>query len=430
MAAADLPGKLVWVRKGAAAVADQGLISGSSFLVSIFLARYLPAEQYGAYALAFSIFLFISSFHNGLLLEPMSVFGPATYRNRLRSYLETLVRLHFALCLPISLLLGLLVLVLGRFVGSAAVKSALLGVSLSTPFILLFWLCRKAAYLKLKAWLALQGALAYCLAILGLLLLSLRIGELSPFAAFLLLAVASLVASAVITISVRPRLTSLAERGVPMDTVVRQNWRYGRWVITGTVVYWLSGGAYYIVVGGLLGMKDAAALRALQNFVLPVTQFTSAISVLLLPWLSGRFARTSTASFRRTIRIVNVLFIGSAIAYVAALVLGGRWLLDLLYKGKYTQFAYLLPLVAVPMLMSAASQGTAIALRVMQAPSDIFWGYTGAGAVTILAGLALTHWWGLPGALLGLSTSSLLFLLIITVRYHLRLEKLGNVSYD
>jgi O-antigen/teichoic acid export membrane protein len=422
-------GKLVWVRKGAAAVADQGLLSGSSFLVSIFLARYLPAEQYGAYALAFSIFLVISSFHNGLLLEPMSVLGPAAYRDRLRSYFATLVRLHFVLCLPLSLLLGLVVLALRRFVGGAAMPSALLGVSLGMPFILLFWLCRKAAYLGLKPRLALQGALAYCVVILGLLFLSLRIGRLSPFTAFLLLALASLVASAVITISVRPQLTHPIELVVPMNTVVRQNWRYGRWVITGTVVYWLSGGAYYVVVGGLLGMKDAAALRALQNFVLPVTQFTSAITLLLLPWLSGRFARTSTASFRRTIRVVNLLFIGSGFAYVAALVLGGRWLLDLIYKGKYTEFAYLLPLVAVPMLMSAASQGTAIALRVMQAPSDIFWGYAGAGAVTILAGMALTHWWGLPGALLGLSISSLLFLLIITVRYHWRLEKLGNASH-
>src|ERR1700688_469500 len=93
----QLQEKLTWIRKGTTAVADQGLLSGSSFLISVFLARQLPAEEYGAYALAFSIFLFISSFHNGLLLEPMSVFGPASYPDRLRSYLRTLFGLHFAL---------------------------------------------------------------------------------------------------------------------------------------------------------------------------------------------------------------------------------------------------------------------------------------------------------------------------------------------
>src|SRR5580704_3924000 len=92
--------QLIWVRKGATALADQGLLSGSSFVISVFLARQLSAEEYGAYALAFSVFLFISSFHNGLLLEPMSVFGPASYSDRLRSYLGALFRLHFAVCLP------------------------------------------------------------------------------------------------------------------------------------------------------------------------------------------------------------------------------------------------------------------------------------------------------------------------------------------
>jgi O-antigen/teichoic acid export membrane protein len=423
--------KLIWLRKGATAVADQGLLSGSSFLISVFLARQLSAEEYGAYALAFSIFLFISSFHNGLLLEPMSVFGPASYADRLRSYLGTLFRLHFALCLPMSLMLALGVFALDRFVGRTATRPALLGVSLAMPFILLFWLWRKAAYLEFEPARAVQGAVTYCATALGLLLLLRRLEWLSPFSTFLLLGCASLVASAVITISLRFDLAPGGELAVPMNTIVREHWEYGRWVIMGTVVYWLSGGAYYVVVGGLLGMKEAAALRALQNFVLPVTQFITAIGVLLLPWLSGRYARTDTSSFKRTIRAVNFLFVASAMAYVAALLLAGRWLLDLLYKGKYSQVAYLLPLVALPMLLSAASQGTAMALRVMQAPADVFWGYAGGGAVTIVAGVVLTRAWGLAGALVGLSASSLVFFSIVTVLYRRRMEKVvENASYD
>jgi O-antigen/teichoic acid export membrane protein len=391
----------------------------------------LSAEEYGAYALAFSVFLFISSFHNGLLLEPMSVFGPASYSDRLRSYLGALFRLHFAVCLPMSLLLALGVLMLARLVGKTATWPALLGVSLAMPFILLFWLWRKAAYLEFEPSRAVQGAVTYCATALGLLLLVRRLEWLSPFSTFLLLGCASLVASSVITISLRLGRAPSGELAVPMNTIVRENWEYGRWVIMGTVVYWLSGGAYYVVVGGLLGMKEAAALRALQNFVLPVTQFMTAIGVLLLPWLSGRYARTGTSSFKRTIRVVNSLFVLLAMAYVAGLLLAGRWLLNLLYKGNYSQVAYLLPLVALPLLLSAASQGTAMALRAMQAPADVFWGYAGGGAMTIVVGVALTHVWGLAGALVGLSASSLLFFAIITVLYRRRMEKLvENAFYD
>src|SRR5256884_9166326 len=46
-----------WLIKGMYAVLDQGLISGSNFLLGILLARWTGAEQYGAYALAFAIFI-------------------------------------------------------------------------------------------------------------------------------------------------------------------------------------------------------------------------------------------------------------------------------------------------------------------------------------------------------------------------------------
>ena len=53
-----------WLQKGLYAVLDQGLISGSNFLLTILLARWLAPEQYGAYALSFAIFVFFSFFSN------------------------------------------------------------------------------------------------------------------------------------------------------------------------------------------------------------------------------------------------------------------------------------------------------------------------------------------------------------------------------
>src|ERR1700710_657884 len=76
-----------WMGRVFLAVADQGLISGSNFAIGILLARWMKPEQYGAYALAFSVFLLLSQFHGSIVLEPMAVFGSSTYRSRLRGYL-------------------------------------------------------------------------------------------------------------------------------------------------------------------------------------------------------------------------------------------------------------------------------------------------------------------------------------------------------
>src|SRR5258708_26936586 len=73
-------GRLVpWAAKGGFALADQGLISGSNFVISILLARWLVPEQYGAYAVAFGIFILLTVLYQSLLLEPMAVFGGSVY---------------------------------------------------------------------------------------------------------------------------------------------------------------------------------------------------------------------------------------------------------------------------------------------------------------------------------------------------------------
>jgi len=130
----SLSGRLAWSGKVAAALADQGVVAGSGLIVNILLARWLAPAQYGVYTVAFSIFLFCTGFHNALVIEPMSVFGPSSYRSYLRAYLGKVVRLHFVVCLLLVSLLGLAVAVSGHWFGSAAVTaSAFWGSSLGIP---------------------------------------------------------------------------------------------------------------------------------------------------------------------------------------------------------------------------------------------------------------------------------------------------------
>src|ERR1700728_525791 len=76
-----------WIAKGGLAIIDQGLISGSNFLIGILLARWLMPEAYGAFALAFSVFLLLSYVYQSFLAEPQAVFSGSAYRGSLRGYL-------------------------------------------------------------------------------------------------------------------------------------------------------------------------------------------------------------------------------------------------------------------------------------------------------------------------------------------------------
>lgn len=434
MASLTLPGETVlararelgsrglpWVGKGSLAVLDQALISGSNFLIGVLLARWLIPEQYGAYALAFSIFLFLSGLHNALLLEPLSVLGPATYGRCLPAYVGKLLKLHGIVAILLSCLVAAGILILYGFVANPALVSALWGVCLAVPLVLFFWLCRRAAYVRLKPNLAAAGASVYCLSVVGLLLLAEKLGWLSCLTAFLIQALAALAAASLLLASLRPQANS--PTGPSSSEVVRQHWQYSRWALGTQFVYWLSGNAYYVIVAAFLQIQDAAALRALQNFTVPFGQFLSALSLLVLPWASARFAQDGPRGFGRRIRQVTLWFVGLAAAYCTVLALFGTPIMDLLYGGRYSKLAHLLPLVAAPVLVLAVSQGSTIAVQAMQAPSEVFCAYSVSAGLTIVAGVALARHAGLTGALIGMLLSSLTYGMVITWRFRKRLGK-------
>ncbi len=181
-----------WVTKGGFAILDQGLISGSNFLISILLARWLIPAQYGAFSTAFSVFLFLSYVYQSLLSEPQAVFSGSAYRQCLRGYLKALLSIQAVVTAFGVVLLG----------GSAAIAyamgkadgfpGALAGVAIASPCILFFWLLRRSYYMNLAPARAAMGAFIYFALTTSGLFVVYRKALISPFSAYLLMAIGAL----------------------------------------------------------------------------------------------------------------------------------------------------------------------------------------------------------------------------------------------
>lgn len=408
---ASIPrGKLVG--KGLAAVLDQGILSGSNFGITIVLARWMPASDYAAYAVALSVFYLLSAIHNALLLEPMSVFGGARYRIRLRSYEGTLLCLHAGISVILSL-----VLVISAWLLPAQVhptRLALCGLSLFAPTVLLHWLARRAAYLETKPDLAAIASGVYgVISLVGAFLLC-RSGLLSPFTATLPQSVAALVSAVLLLAVLRPKLLS-REFDVRMPVVIREHWSYGKWVIATAVGYWFSTGAYYMVVALLLPIEQTAQLKALLNLATPLNQVIAALGLLILPIASATYADGQHIQFTGITRLTTFAFTAFGIAYLLFLEFAGEPLMRLLYHGRYMEVAALLPLSAVPTVLLGAAEGSIISLRARMLPSTVFWGFTLSGVCSLPFGVLFTLIFGLKGALFGLSLASLIFLAYVVM---------------
>lgn len=397
-----------WLLKGGLAIADQGLISGSNFVLSILLARYLGADQYGTYALAFSTFVLLSLIHQSLVLEPLSVFGPSIYRNSLGRYLGLIMCLQIgigAVFVSAAASLG----IFSPFLrGSSQLAVPFSGMAFAAPCVLLLWFARRAFYLQLLPGQALIGALLYSTFLwLGIWML-VRGRLLSPFSAFLVMGTCALLTSILLLVRLHPTVRwKGTEAWVAMKEVSERHWRYGVWALVSSLFYWIPWNIFYPLVAYSSGLAEAGILRALLNLALPITSAYAAFSMLFISHAArlgheGGWQAVKVQAWR----VAGLFALGSG-SYWLLVCLFRKQLIHFLYRGQYSQVTTLLPVLAISSILAGATLGPAIAIRAMRSPSVVARIYFGASLVALLVGIPACRQWGFRGAMFSILLSSI-----------------------
>jgi O-antigen/teichoic acid export membrane protein len=399
-----------WGKLFSLSVLDQGLLSGSNFIMNILLVRWLVPEAYGGFSVAFLVFLFMALFHNALVLEPMSVLGPARYQDaQLRGYIRT----HFwlSLCAAIGLSALVLLLVLILSFSKSSLLAPLLGVTMAMPFILSAWFFRRACYLSSGPGLAWKGSLVYSISLFGVLFSLRHFGLINHFSAYLVYAAASLVNSLFVFIFLEVEMARLQAMPAPgLVPVLKENWEYGKWIV-GLSLADSPTFIYLPVVGAFAGLAQSGALRAMQNLFLPLQQLLASLATLLLPRISRQAALQGAPYIRRLTPRLLAINGAFAVAYdLAILVLAFPFIL-IMYQDRidfYQDYLWLVPYLAVGMLLYAVFQSAAHVLRVKQRPGLILNAKLFSTAFFYTAGIALIYGWGLLGAVIGQVLGALL----------------------
>ena len=401
-----------WALKGSMAVMDQALISGSNFLLGIILARHLGAEQYGAYALAFSTFVLLALLHQALWLEPMSVFGPSVYRKTLPQYLGLLLRGQLSLGAAIVICAGLAGGISSLLREPSRLASAFLGMSFAAPCVLLFWFARRAFYLQLRPGQALVGASTYSgLLCSGFLALGYR-HLFSPFSAFLVMGAAALLTSLVLLIRLQPATSQKNIAGVlTLKEVGERHWRYGRWALVSGLFIWIPWNVFYSIIARHSGLAETANLRALLNLAMPITQTYAAFSLLFMSHAARLGQEEGWGAVKAQAWKIAGLYASGSGAYWLLVCLFRSQLIDFLYAGHYQQVVSLLPAVAIASILSGAAMGPTIAIRAMRSPSSVAAIYCGSSVVCMLVGIPACWAWGILGAVLAILLSSVMAVL-------------------
>jgi O-antigen/teichoic acid export membrane protein len=384
-----------WLRKAGISVADQGVFSGANFLANVLLARWLGPAEYGAFAVAFSVYLVLLGFHNALILEPMLVFGPARHAHRLDRYVRELVRMHAMVTGPLGLATVLVALAV---VHDRSLERALLAAGLALPLTLLVWFARRIPYLRTNPSGSLRASAAYAAVLLAAVGLLRVAGGLSGASAWLVLALAAAIGSLA---AGRPvgRGKPVAGGELGLRKVFAEHWGFGRWIVPAALVNLGTGQLQVILTGTVAGLEAAGALRAMLIPGLSLTtQAFMALGQLLIPVITRDYTSGDWQALRRKTKLVASTLTAIALIYEAGLVAFAEPLVLLLYGEQFLHAAWLLPIVGSIGVFTAAATGFSFSLRAMQKPEYHFVTAALVDPIGLATAFALTSLWGLAGA--------------------------------
>jgi O-antigen/teichoic acid export membrane protein len=396
-----------WIGQGMFAFLDQAIYSGSSFLVTVLLGRWLAPDEFGAYSIAFAIILFVGMFQTSLILEPLSVFGVRNYSDRFFSYLRILARWQLGPTVVIGGATAAFV-IFGSSLIPAPWPGVAVGAAIATPAILAGWLVRRAFYVVRKPGRAFFNSLLQSIATIGVLILLVALLGASALNAFLALALGAALGTAVgwqRLASIRGPYPSLP---VDKSEAFRKHWKFGKWLAMSSVFHWAMLYGYTVWVALFLGLTDVAGLRAMQALITPAAVLIASLGSLILPWFVAQYDAQGMIWLRGSLLRTGGLFATFGIFLLSPLFVLGSPIDNFLYGAKYSAYLWLIPYLVVAQVVGTGSMALSLALRCLEESQRIFYSYVVAGISVLIGGYPAIYWLGLKGVGLGMIISQVI----------------------
>jgi O-antigen/teichoic acid export membrane protein len=396
-------------REGYLAAVDQGVISASNFLATVILARNVTPTELGVYGVGFVALRLVRSFQEGLVVQPVNVYGASMDTASFSRYATSSTLIQFSLAVASSL-----VAAIGgwwlTFTGNDTAGPALF----SLWFAFLWWQLqehiRRILYTR---GLVLAAAVNTILANAFRLALMLwwapqgRLSGINGLHAIGWGSLAALLPGLWATRSYWTRdFTSLKETWL-------RNWGLGRWLLGGSLASWVAVEFYPVLTAGMISFAAAGAYRALQNLVAPIHLLLRATDTFLTPRASRLFDHNGQSALRRTLRRIYLVSGIPTMGILAIAMLFPVPLLRLLYGETYVPYSGSMVLMAFFYALLYAYYPLQTAFKAARLTRPIFLANLAAIAVMFTIGIWFILRWGVAGTIAGQALNALIVTLVL-----------------
>jgi O-antigen/teichoic acid export membrane protein len=376
-------------------LADQGVVSATSFLTTLLIARWSGSIQLGLYALGLTILLTIVGLQENLILVPYQVhrsLPTGTQSERAGGFLI------LSLLFSASAMLLLCLVALGLYAWPA--NSETIGMTLVIAGIVPFALAREFARRIAMARLEMGEALLLDLSVAALQLLILGwLGisdRLSVVAAWIALGVACATPTFIWFCYRRANFT-LGITHVPM--ALDQTWRLGKWLLVGRITSQLQGYAIYWLSVAIAGAAVTGVYAACMSVIGFSNPLIIGLTNIFLPKTVLAWEQAGARGlWQQTIRNTALMAVAMTAFSVATFFVGERVMLFLYRGSEFAGYGQTLFVLALATSIAPLATVASFSLTAMHRAQAAVWVIVGDAALTVLLVWLLITNWGLLGA--------------------------------
>lgn len=391
-------------REHVLSLADQAVVSATSFLTTLLIARWSGPSQLGIYALGLSVLLSLQGFQESLIVQPYQI-------QRFRPEGSTVESAGASLTLSIlfsaASIFVLIVAGLGFLVAGAASELVYMtwAIAAIVPFALVRDFVRRFAFAHFDMVAVFLLDLAAAIIQLSALGWLGARGQMSALSACAALGGACAFPTAIWLCYSRAKFT-ISVRYARM--AVKQTWELGKWLLLGRISVQLQGYVTYwisIVIGGAAVTGVYAACMSIVGFANPLMIGVTNVLMpkLVLAWKDGGGPGLWKESNRSAVQIAVL-----TLTFSLAIFVGGEQVMRILYQGKeFEGLGQTLTVLALAMSVGALGMPASIALATMERPRAIVTVTMVAAVLTIALVSTLMTKWGLLGAAYGMLAGSI-----------------------
>jgi len=381
--------------------ADQALFSGTSFLVTILLARSLQVEDFGVYAGLVLILYLISSLIGAFVVQPLQVSLPTAdkkdgYLNftfwfqlagsfLLVGLFPLLMLLPLEVLIPYSVLAGPVVLLSAGFVMHDYFRKRLLAEDrifdtlVLDMFLVAGHLSATASVLVMDA-----PSIPSVLTLLGL-------GYIPSFIAGVFFA--------------SPTFSGFSD----WSTYAKSHVDQGKWLFYSALVQWWAGNMFVVASGVFLGTAALGALRLVQSVFGVLNILFQTFENYVLPQTASHLHQSMDEGRRFLKRIGSQSMMGVG-TLLLVLFIFSDFIIELAGGTQFREYGFLVKGMSVLYALIFAGYPVRIAIRALVLNKIFFKGYVLTFVFGLFSSYLLLSQFHLAGAIAGLIVSQLILI--------------------